>query len=225
MYANVQLYDTIDRGSPDCQTTNRVNVSANEQNWENCMATEQEDRRIRRTKERLRNGLLQLLLEKPYKAISVQNILDAADVSRAAFYSHYQDKDDLLLSGIPTNVIHFDEMADVVLLPSVAPIFAHVSEGQAWLEKMQGTAVMQMLNERSRLRLVENWLAHFERVAAAGLGQVEPAGPLAFYLTGALWALMGWWIRDGMCATPDEMNDLFRQMTLPGLEQHVRSAS
>ena len=186
------------------------------------MPTQHEDRRVRRTKERLRNGLLQLLLELPYKEISVQKILDAADVSRAAFYKHYQDKDDLLLSGLPGNVIHFDEMAEVVLLPSVAPMFAHVSEGQAWLEKMQGTAVMQMINERSRLRMVENWLAHFERVAAAGLGTVEPAGPLAFYLTGALWALMGWWIRDGMRTSPEQMNALFREMTLPGLALHVR---
>ena len=187
------------------------------------MSETHEDRRVKRTKARLREGLLRLLLEKQYDEISVQNILDAADVSRSAFYKHYQDKDDLLLSGMPDNVIHFGHMDEVALIPPVTPVFAHVSEGQAWLAAMRGTAVMQLINERSRQRMVENWLAHFERVEAAGLGRLEPAGPLAFYLTGALWALLGWWIQDGMRQEPTAMNDLFHTMTRPGLTTFLQT--
>src|SRR5258707_15719817 len=58
-----------------------------------------EDRRIRRTRRLLRDGLLALVLEKGYDQITVQDILERADVGRATFYAHFRDKDDLLVSG------------------------------------------------------------------------------------------------------------------------------
>src|SRR4029453_18388205 len=57
------------------------------------------DRRGRRTRELLRRALLSLVQEQGYERITVQDILDRADVGRSTFYAHYRDKDDLLLSG------------------------------------------------------------------------------------------------------------------------------
>jgi len=42
---------------------------------------------------------MSLILEKKYEDITVQEILDRADVGRSTFYMHFQDKDDLLFSG------------------------------------------------------------------------------------------------------------------------------
>jgi AcrR family transcriptional regulator len=55
------------------------------------------DRRVRRTKRLLHRALIELLLEKGYSRTTVQDILDRADVGRSTFYSHYRDKDDLLV--------------------------------------------------------------------------------------------------------------------------------
>src|SRR5215207_10196482 len=57
------------------------------------------DRRVRRTQELLRGALMALIMEKGYDRITVQDILDEADVGRSTFYAHYRDKEDLLLSG------------------------------------------------------------------------------------------------------------------------------
>lgn len=177
-----------------------------------------EDRRVRRTKERLRNGLLQLLLEKPYKAISVQNILDVADVSRAAFYAHYQDKDALMLSGLPDNVLHYDTWEETdELLPPVTALFQHLAEGQEWLRAMQGTAVMQTLNLKTRQRMVENLLTHFARLEGTPNALKTDPEPVAFYLTGALMSLLVWWSSNGMPKTPEEMNALFQQLARRGI--------
>src|SRR6185436_15529305 len=54
------------------------------------------DRRIRRSQLLLQNALLALLKEKRYEDISVQDIIERADVARSTFYVHYVDKDDLL---------------------------------------------------------------------------------------------------------------------------------
>lgn len=177
-----------------------------------------EDRRVRRTKERLRNGLLQLLLEKPYKDISVQNILDVADVSRAAFYAHYQDKDALMMSGMPDNVLHYDTWAETdELLPPVTALFQHVTEGQEWLEAMRETAVFQTIILKARQRMVENWLTHFARLEGTPNELKTDPEPVAFYLTGALMSLLTWWSRNGMPKTPEEMNTLFQQLARHGL--------
>jgi AcrR family transcriptional regulator len=57
------------------------------------------DRRVQRTRRLLHKALMCLILEKKYESITVQEILDRADVGRSTFYMHFQDKDELLFSG------------------------------------------------------------------------------------------------------------------------------
>ena len=57
------------------------------------------DRRVHRTRRLLHKALMSLILEKKYEFITVQEVLDRADVGRSTFYMHFQDKDDLLFSG------------------------------------------------------------------------------------------------------------------------------
>ena len=60
---------------------------------------EKADRRIRRTQKSLHDALIALVLRKNYDLITIQEILDRADVGRATFYSHFKGKDELLISG------------------------------------------------------------------------------------------------------------------------------
>ncbi|BEK90857.1 TetR/AcrR family transcriptional regulator [Nocardia seriolae] len=55
------------------------------------------DRRVRRTRMALHRALIELMQQRPYARITVQDIIDRADIGRSTFYAHYQDKDDLLL--------------------------------------------------------------------------------------------------------------------------------
>lgn len=58
------------------------------------------DRRIRRTRDRLGGAIMQLLQEKQFESITVQDVLDRAHVGRSTFYSHFRDRDDLFLSDV-----------------------------------------------------------------------------------------------------------------------------
>ena len=54
------------------------------------------DRRQRKSRAALRLAMAQLLAAKPYDAITVEDIADAADLTRATFYAHYADRAALL---------------------------------------------------------------------------------------------------------------------------------
>ncbi|MCU1590614.1 MAG: putative HTH-type transcriptional regulator yxbF [Frankiales bacterium] len=54
------------------------------------------DRRQRKSRAALQQGLLALIATKPYDAITIEDITAAADVARATFYAHYRDKTELL---------------------------------------------------------------------------------------------------------------------------------
>jgi AcrR family transcriptional regulator len=59
---------------------------------------EKGDPRVRRTRDRLGDALVELLVEKSFDDITVHDVLERAGVSRSTFYTHYRDKNDLFLS-------------------------------------------------------------------------------------------------------------------------------
>ena len=54
------------------------------------------DRRQRKTREAIFNAFRELLEKNRYENITVQDIIDKADVGRSTFYSHFETKDTLL---------------------------------------------------------------------------------------------------------------------------------
>lgn len=60
------------------------------------MPQEKTDRRVRRTRALLQQGLVRLMEEKSIQDISVKELADLADVNRGTFYLHYTDIYDML---------------------------------------------------------------------------------------------------------------------------------
>jgi AcrR family transcriptional regulator len=87
------------------------------------------DRRVRRTKKQLREALVNLILERGWDAVSVIDVCARADVGRSTFYTHFVDKEDLLLSG-------FDDL--------------HVALGEKRLEVVGTFGFVEMLVDHAR---------------------------------------------------------------------------
>src|SRR4051812_41261596 len=97
------------------------------------LKTTKDDRRSRRTRQLLGVALGELMREKRYDDITIQDILDRSGIGRSTFYAHYTDKQDLVISEI-ARVIHQLELYTTEfkhqpsgLLPSLA-FFRHVYE-------------------------------------------------------------------------------------------------
>ncbi len=71
------------------------------------------DRRIERTQKAIFNALLELMNEKEFDKISINEIAQRANVNRGTIYSHYTDKNDLLKKYIASCIAPFQQECSV----------------------------------------------------------------------------------------------------------------
>ena len=90
-----------------------------------------QDRRITKTRKAIYTAFLQLLNQKNFESITVQEIIDLADVGRSTFYSHYESKE-LLLDELCRYLFHHLFERDEHLSPQdyLAHIFQHFKKNQ-----------------------------------------------------------------------------------------------
>ena len=179
------------------------------------------DRRQRRTRKLLRDALMQLIVEKGFDSISVQEITDRADVSRATFYLHFRDKEDLLFNSMREL---YDDLADKVrLFTDPQDVLEQIMAGnhEACLEASDFEHVAEYANFY-RVLLSEKGVASFIVKVRRYLAQifqeqiVEPSlqvgsGPrlppeiIAHALAGTHIGIISWWLESGAHFTPAQM--------------------
>ncbi len=178
--------------------------------------TQKEDRRVTRTKKLLRNALVELILEKGYGAITVQDILDRADVGRSTFYAHFNSKDDLLVGDAPYFNVFFEDIeeegTDVELIPSFLDMFEHVAENRQLFRALVGGDGVHLVQDAVQKHLCTTFEARFNWFIEHGQPTPYPAPVLAHYLTGGLMSLVIWWLGEGMPYSPAILNDMFMEM-------------
>jgi hypothetical protein len=120
------------------------------------------DRRIQKTQRLLHEALFSLIHEKNYDAIVVKEILDRANVGRSTFYTHFRDKDELLVCGMhdmlssvqsagrPSSATRYEEIIWFSLL-----IFEHISHHRLAGEARIGTRGRAIIHEHLQKVLTE----------------------------------------------------------------------
>ena len=181
-----------------------------------------EDARVRRTRDALGDALVALMQEKPFDTITVQDVLDRAKVGRSTFYSHYSDKDDLLMSDAEE---FFESVAMMLSVRGdtsdrvfpVREFFGHIIEAKTFVDALVSSGKMNDNMELARglfARGIERRLAELPK----GQGVSENERPaIAFAHAGALLALLQWWVDRGMKQTPAEMDQLFHRLVWQGV--------
>jgi AcrR family transcriptional regulator len=183
--------------------------------------THSEDRRLIRTRHSLEDALMALVTQKNYEAISVQDIVNQANVGRATFYLHYRDKDDLLLKSLKTM---FDELVEHIgpvpkraTPDDAAPVKLLIEHVAANRERYR--FLVSSASTSSMMRRVRNYIAaHFERrlKMIAPKPARLPLNIASAYLAGALISLLIWWLEQEKPPAPIEIEGIFRRMALVG---------
>lgn len=194
------------------------------------MKNEKQDRRSRRTRSLITNAMMELLGEQRYETITVQDILDRAEIGRSTFYVHYFDKEDVLASIAEGQLEMMVQQlatgnAGQDIVPSLG-LFQHVGARYPYFQSVMrghsGEVLWQTVREPLR-KTVEQALmgAQSEKRTLA-----VPVAVMAQYLTGTLLNLLKWWLEAEMPYTPEQMDEMFRRLAMPGLwaalEQEAR---
>jgi AcrR family transcriptional regulator len=192
------------------------------------MAEAKEDRRVQRTRLTLRSAMVSLIREKGFEALTVQDIIDRANVGRSTFYSHFRSKEDLLTGSVAmmrSTLRRIQRQSTGRSASSGQPAFVFVHELFAHVEqhrevfavmvgKRSGTVFQQHLHEM---------LVDLVREELRGLASRRPRDAMPFeaavqFVAGGLLGLLVSW-QDRMTKVPvDEMEGLFRRMALAAAE-------
>ncbi len=182
---------------------------------------EKSDRRARRTREALTEALMDLVLETPYDAISVQDIIDRADVGRSTFYAHYQDKEDLLAKSLEQVLDHFAwSVGDAVEGDRLMPtrrLFQHALEQKAMFLAMARKGNLDRLLERGQVYWRPRVEERLQALLPHGRQPELPLALLADYVTGTFRTMFQWYLANKLPYPPERMDELFHRLVAPGV--------
>lgn len=181
------------------------------------------DRRVQRTLRALRDSLLSLLSQRAWDDIEVQDICERANVGRSTFYTHFQNKEELLVGGLNDLRDALRAHAQEGLRGSGAPdrlwyvggLIDHAHEQRnvfrAIIGHRSGHVVQQRFTEMTR-QLVSEDFAQRGRAS----WQQEAA---THHVTGALVATLRWWVDATHPVSPAELESHFTRLVRPVLEE------
>lgn len=163
-----------------------------------------QDRRITKTRKAIYHAFLHLLNQKDYDIITVQEIIDRADVGRSTFYSHYESKE-LLLDELCHYLFHhlFEREAHVSAEDYLAHIFLHFRKN-----KDHVTSLLLSKNDYFLRQLHKELETHVLPMVADDLKTSHPRIPTSylkhFVITNFIETLT-WWLKKGKSYNEQEV--------------------
>jgi AcrR family transcriptional regulator len=171
--------------------------------------------------------MVSLIRERGFEALTVQHIIDRANVGRSTFYAHFKSKEDLLSGSVEMMRLTLRRIQ--LRAASGSPsrertfafaheLFAHAEQHRdvfaAMLGKRSGTVFQHHLH-RMLADLVREDLDSLVSRRKREVVQVEAM--VQFVAGGLLGLLLSWQDKLGRLSV-DDMDTLFRQMALPAVE-------
>jgi AcrR family transcriptional regulator len=175
------------------------------------------DRRTARTQRALRSALIGLLRRKDYDAITVQEIIDEADVGRSTFYAHCSGKDQLLRLSLQmlrteltaTQHIERARRGEPGLAFSL-PVLEHVREHRDLYPSLAHGRGRELF--MSELRFVVSELVRSDIAELPAVTGV-PLEIRIQYVVGAFMAVLTWWIEHKLRSAPVEVDGMFQRLS------------
>ena len=191
------------------------------------MKNSKADRRVQRTRQVLEQALTELIAEKGYYAVTVQDITERANIGRTTFYAHYTSKEELFLSVhfasvgaiVPEEIDAHDLLAEEApealirqfeALPQARPLYFDLAQG--------GDIPTFQREMRSYLarKLEKSLRKAFNEETSA-----MPFDLLANYLASSQLGFVTWWIECRALITPAKSRRPINGCSGPSCGMHL----
>ena len=182
------------------------------------------DRRVRKTKKQLRQGLTQLLEKKSIKDITVKELSDLVDINRGTFYLHYKDVFDMVEQIEKEMFENFHSVLDRhpveclngKPLPMITDIFRFVKENADMCKVLIGKngdiAFIDRLKNLVKERCFNDWNELFHKSR-----NYKYYYYYSFIVSGCI-GLLQCWLETGLKESPEHMAALAEQMIMTGVK-------
>ena len=176
------------------------------------------DRRQRKTRNAIFTAFSALLERKCYSSVTVQDIIDEADIGRSTFYSHFETKDELL-RAMCTDI--FDHVFSEDIMSEAEHDFSHNSSFRDRI-----THILYHLREKQQsisglfigecgevfIRYFKEYLYHvFD--AHISVSSNIPRDYAADMAVSSFAGTVRWWMRDNGSHSPEEVSAYFFECT------------
>ena len=186
------------------------------------------DRRTRRTRHKVNGALVELIKEKRFDDITVQNLIDRAGVGRSTFYTHFRGKEDAFenqwqqFNGFIAQQIKWDKAGTDSFFPVIF-FFEHLQEAQSFYRGLVRSGKVDAIFKSG----VEH-LSHDIEVALNKKFKPHqvaiPIPVLSHYLANEFFGLLKWWLDAGMPYTPEAMDEMFHRLVNPTIKSALTSS-
>ncbi len=177
------------------------------------------DKRTLRTRKKLHQALIDLLMETDYESITIRDITQRANVGYATFFRHYASKDDLLADAFEESVAQLEGLLQA-MGASGSPeeegrlIFEHVAaNSELYHVFLRGKGTQGLVDATLRegvKELVMKYALHTPAI---------PAAILANHVIVSAIALVKWWLRNDMPIPPERMGEIYARLIIEPVDE------
>ncbi|OOM73401.1 TetR/AcrR family transcriptional regulator [Clostridium sp. BL-8] len=168
------------------------------------------DRRILKTKVAINNAFIELLSEKDFDKITVNDISDRADINRGTIYLHYADKFDLLDQCIQNHLNKMLDFCETVnndqetfdVINSFLPVFLYFQENYLFYSLMLDKRVNSYFRNRLQSVIIEGIKMYMN---TNEINSELDKEVLVQFMASAFVGTVEWWIKNKMPQSPQVM--------------------
>lgn len=174
------------------------------------------DRRQQKTRAAIFGAFSKLLKTKTFSNITVQEIIDEANIGRSTFYSHFETKDELLRAMCTDIFTHIfsDELTieqthdfsseNDSLKQKIAHILYHLKDN-----KRDIIGILSCESGELFMKYFKEYLIDMFTQYINNSNLIVPKKFLLNHLSGSLANAIQWWIKQDMKNTPEEIADYY----------------
>lgn len=184
------------------------------------MAISKVQAQVEKTRENILDAFAFLLIECGYECLTIKKIIARANIGRTTFYDYFNSKEELLRASVERMVKSLiagkNRTNPQRRLEFTLDFFHHVGSEHGVYDTIVGRNDFLIIERYLRRSLSELVLQELQSTNGG-----RPSVVLEFaaqHVVGALLSMTIRWRENGREFAPEEINELFRTLTVPGLD-------